>query len=156
MIFTTLVLVTCLFAVVSAQTQATFAIYANSSDIYPLPSSADCANALSAQLQCNSTIAFTIPGSTSPLPNLTSSDLSSLCTPSCYTSLTNAIATIDTSCSGWPFILGDTSYIPSFPCVYILECKMKNILMRTLAEFAGFSIILTWYFNRLNFDIVLI
>ncbi|KAF8193652.1 hypothetical protein BJ912DRAFT_959969 [Pholiota molesta] len=120
MIFTTLVLVTCLFAVVSAQTQATFAIYANSSDIYPLPSSADCANALSAQLQLYI-----------PLPNLTSSDLSSLCTPSCYTSLTNAIATIDTSCSGWPFILGDTSYIPSFPVRWLqyhfnLSCVMSG------------------------------
>ncbi|KAF8966665.1 hypothetical protein BDZ97DRAFT_1917471 [Flammula alnicola] len=131
MIFTALVLVTCLFALVSAQTQATFAIYANASDIYPLPSSVDCANALATPLQCNDTIAFTIPGSTSPLPNLTSSDLSSLCTSTCYTSLTNAIKTIDTSCSGWPFILGDTSYIPSFPARWLqyhfnLSCVMSG------------------------------
>ncbi|PPQ88423.1 hypothetical protein CVT25_011225 [Psilocybe cyanescens] len=115
MMFTVVIAVTSLFALVRAQTQAAFAIYANASDIYPLPSSIDCVDALAAPLQCNNTIAFTIPGSASPLSNLTSSDLSFLCTSTCFSSLTSAIEAIDTSCTGWPYILGDTSYIPSFP-----------------------------------------
>nr|VWO99003.1 Chitinase [Ganoderma boninense] len=103
----------------SAQTQATFAVFANASDIYPLPRSPACADALASSLQCPETIVFAIPSSSNPVSNLTASDLNTLCATTCYQSLVSTAAAVDAACAGWPYILGDTSYIASFPFQYL-------------------------------------
>ncbi|KZV65858.1 carbohydrate-binding module family 50 protein [Peniophora sp. CONT] len=102
-----------------AQDQETFNVFSNASDIYPLPSSSECADALATSLSCPPTLSFAIPSSSNPLSNLTSSDLSELCTASCFASLMTAINSVDTACAGWPYILGDTSYIASLPFRYL-------------------------------------
>lgn len=98
-----------------AQDQSTFAVFANASDIYPLPRSPACADALASTLQCPETIVFAIPSSSNPISNLTATDLNALCSPACYQSLVSTAAAVDAACAGWPYILGDTSYVASFP-----------------------------------------
>ena len=107
----------------SAQSQATFAVFADASDIYPLPRSPACADALASSLQCPETIVFAVPSSSNPISNLTASDLNALCAPTCYQSLVSTAAAVDSACAGWPYILGDTSYVASFPQVpHQFEC----------------------------------
>ncbi|PIL32555.1 hypothetical protein GSI_05258 [Ganoderma sinense ZZ0214-1] len=103
----------------SAQTQSTFAVFANASDIYPLPRSPACADALASSLQCPETIVFAVPSSSNPISNLTASDLNALCATTCYQSLVSTAAAVDAACAGWPYILGDTSYVASFPFQYL-------------------------------------
>ena len=97
------------------QSQGTFSVFSNASDIYPMPSSPTCADALSTSLQCPDTIVFAIPSSSNPISNLTASDLNELCSMACYQSLVSTAAAIDAACAGWPYILGDTCYVASFP-----------------------------------------
>ena len=99
----------------SAQDQTTFSVFSNASDIYPMPRSPACADALASSLQCPETISFAIPSSSNPISNLTASDLNVLCSTTCYQSLTSTAAAVDAACAGWPYILGDTSYVASFP-----------------------------------------
>lgn len=99
----------------TAQAQGFVSVFADPSDIYPLPSSSVCADALAKALQCPETIFLAIPSSSSPISNLTSSDLDGLCSVACYNSLVSTAAEVDAACPGWPYILGDTSYIASFP-----------------------------------------
>ncbi|TFK91429.1 carbohydrate-binding module family 50 protein [Polyporus arcularius HHB13444] len=104
---------------VAAQSQATFAVFADASDIYPLPSSSSCADALASAVQCPNTILFAVPSSAAPISNLTAADLNTLCSATCYNSLVSTAAKVDAACPGWPYILGDTSYVASFPFQYL-------------------------------------
>lgn len=99
--------------------QQTFAVFSDPTDIYPLPNSPECANALAAPINCPETLAFAIPSSSSPLTNLTASNLDGLCTSTCYIALENAINAVDRACAGWPYILGETSYVASLPFRYL-------------------------------------
>ncbi|KAI0364300.1 hypothetical protein BV20DRAFT_1029986 [Pilatotrama ljubarskyi] len=116
---------------VTAQDQATFSVYSDSTDIYPLPSSPVCAEALASAVQCPPTIFFAIPSSSMPISNLTASELDDLCSTSCYNSLISTATQVDAACSGWPYILGDTSYVASFPFRYLayiwqLSCVIQG------------------------------
>ncbi|KAI0714387.1 hypothetical protein C8T65DRAFT_644159 [Cerioporus squamosus] len=103
----------------TAQDQSVVSVFSDPSDIYPLPSSAVCADALATAVQCPETLLLAIPSSSSPIPNLTSSDLDSLCSSGCYNSLMSAAAEVDAACPGWPYVLGETSYVASFPFQYL-------------------------------------
>ncbi|KAJ7283214.1 hypothetical protein C8J57DRAFT_1462365, partial [Mycena rebaudengoi] len=98
-----------------ASAQSSFSVYANANDIDPLPTNARCAEVLAADIQCPAVIVNALPSSSMPLPNFTATDLVNLCTPDCYESLLAVAAEVDAECSGWPFILGGTSYIASLP-----------------------------------------
>jgi hypothetical protein len=95
--------------------QNSFNIYTNASDIDPLPTNPRCAAALAADIECPAVIANILPSSSMSLPNVTAADLVQLCTPACYNSLMTTTAAVDSACTGWPFILGGTSYIASLP-----------------------------------------
>ncbi|KAM5541623.1 hypothetical protein V8D89_004813 [Ganoderma adspersum] len=117
----------------AAQDQSTFAIFANTSDIYPLPRSSAGADALAStlKLQCPETIIFAIPSSSNPISNLTASDLNALCSTACHESLVSTAAAVDAACAGWPYILGDMSYVVSFPFQYLayiwsLSCVIQG------------------------------
>ncbi|CCM00582.1 uncharacterized protein FIBRA_02618 [Fibroporia radiculosa] len=97
---------------------STFSLYANASDIYPPPSSPECAEALSSSIQCSELLIDAIPSSNLGLSNLTASDLGTLCVPTCYDSLITVASNVDSACGGWPFIISDTSYIASLPFRY--------------------------------------
>ncbi|KAJ6518856.1 hypothetical protein C8R45DRAFT_809437 [Mycena sanguinolenta] len=117
--------------IAQGETQTTFQIFADPSDIYPLPSSPSCASALSATLSCDANILFALPSSTNGVSNLTSAELASLCNTACYTSLINAGQAADKACVGWPYIVGETSYVASFPFQYLaynwnLTCVMTG------------------------------
>lgn len=99
--------------------QSSFSVYSNASDIYPLPSSPECADALASVVECPPVILNALPSSFMALSNLTTTDLSTLCTSACYNSLINITETVDSFCGGWPFILQDTSYIASLPFRYL-------------------------------------
>ncbi|RDX41745.1 hypothetical protein OH76DRAFT_1411835 [Lentinus brumalis] len=99
--------------------QGTVSVFSDPSNIYPLPSSSICADALATTVQCPETIFLAIPSSSLPISNLTSSDLDGLCSTACYSSLMSAAAEVDAACPGWPYILGDTSYVASFPFQYL-------------------------------------
>ncbi|KAJ3559301.1 hypothetical protein NM688_g426 [Phlebia brevispora] len=114
-----------------AQSNDTFSFYTNSSDIYPLPSSPDCAEALASPIQCPSQILDALPSTNLGISNLTASDLQTLCDPSCYSSLMTIAANVDSVCGGWPFLVGDTSYVASLPFRYFayywnLTCLFDN------------------------------
>jgi hypothetical protein len=98
-----------------AYAQSSFSVYANANDIDPLPTNVRCAEVLAADIQCPAVIVNALPSSSMPLPNFTATDLVNLCTPDCYESLLSVAAEVDAECSGWPFILGGTSYIASLP-----------------------------------------
>ncbi|VDC05351.1 unnamed protein product [Peniophora sp. CBMAI 1063] len=98
-----------------AQSQQTFSVFSNASDIYPLPSSSSCADALAASIDCPQILSFAVPSSNNPVSNLTSADLDELCTATCFDSLTAAVSSVDKACAGWPYIVGDTSYVASLP-----------------------------------------
>ncbi|KAI0364298.1 hypothetical protein BV20DRAFT_1125711 [Pilatotrama ljubarskyi] len=104
---------------VTAQDQTTFSVYSDPTDIYPLPNSPSCADALASTVQCPDTILFAVPSSSSPISNLTASELNELCAASCYSSLVSTAIKVDAACPGWPYILGDTSYVASFPFQYL-------------------------------------
>ncbi|KAI0350482.1 hypothetical protein OH77DRAFT_1069072 [Trametes cingulata] len=108
-----------LLQLVAAQDQTTFAVFADPTDIYPLPNSPACADALASTVQCPDTIVFAVPSSSAPISNLTASDLNQLCSTTCYDSIISTVAKVDAACAGWPYILGDTSYVASFPFQYL-------------------------------------
>lgn len=128
---------------VYAQDQETFAVYSNASDIYPLPSSPECANALATSLQCPDTILLAIPSTSSPISNLTSAELEDLCAPTCHQSLVSATAQVNTACAGWPYILGDTSYVASFP--YVFLHLSASVFSLSSTGSSGFRIFGIWY-----------
>jgi hypothetical protein len=95
--------------------QNTFNVYSNASNISPLPTNPGCAEALAADIQCPAVIVNALPSSSMSLSNLTTTDLMDLCTSTCYDSLNTVTAIVDMECTGWPFILGSTSYVASLP-----------------------------------------
>ena len=90
----------------------------NASDIYPPPTAPECAEALGSTVRCPALLLDAVPSSNLGISNLTASDLQSVCTQSCYASLMSVAEEVDSACQGWPFILGDTSYVASLPFRY--------------------------------------
>ena len=98
--------------------QDTFSFFANASDIYPPPTDPQCAEALASTINCPSILLDATPSDSLGISNLTASDLQSVCTQSCYTSLMNVAAEVNSACQAWPYIVGDTSYVASLPFLY--------------------------------------
>lgn len=101
----------------SVAAQSTFSLF-NASDIYPPPTAPECAAALGSTIQCPPALLDAVPSSNLGISNLTASDLQSVCTQSCYASLVSVAADVDSACQGWPFIMGETSYVASLPFRY--------------------------------------
>ncbi|KAJ7174357.1 hypothetical protein C8R46DRAFT_1189193 [Mycena filopes] len=120
-----------LYGPLLAYGQNVFNVYANASDIEPLPTNPACAEALSADIQCSARIVDTLPSSSLALSNLTRADLLDLCTSTCFDSLNTVAATVDKECVGWPFIVGSASYVASLPFRNLayrwnIACTMDN------------------------------